>query len=106
MAFTYYEIPLQPTAQKFNIQLAGTTYQLTLIWRTGDQGGWFLDFALTSGVPVLQGVPLVTGADLLAPYTDKNFGGVLRVATDGDPNAVPTYGNLGGASHVYFGVQS
>lgn len=106
MAFTYYEIPLQPAAQKFNIQLAGVVYQLTLIWRTSDQGGWFLDIALSDSTPVLQGVPLVTGADLLEQYPDKNFGGVLRVTTDGDPLAVPTYGNLGVTGRVYFGVES
>ena len=106
MAFTYYEIPLRPAAQKFNIQLAGVVYQLTMIWRAGDQGGWFLDIALASGAPVVQGIPLITGADLLEQYPDKNFGGVLRVTTDSDPDAPPTYGNLGLAGRVYFGVES
>lgn len=106
MAVTYYEIPLQASAQQFSIQLAGVVYQFTLIWRTGAEAGWFLDIALSSGAAVVQGIPLVTGADLLAQYPDKNFGGALRVATDGDPDAVPTYGNLGAASHVYFGVES
>lgn len=104
MATTYYEIPLAPNAQRFNITLAGVVYQLTLIWRTGDMGGWFIDIASSAGVPILQGVPLVTGADLLAQYPDLGFGGTLTVATDSTPDAVPTYGNLGQASHVYFGV--
>lgn len=106
MATTYYEIPLLPAAQRFNITLAGKVYQLTLIWRTGDLGGWFLDIADSNAAPILQGVPLVTGADLLAQYPDLNFGGTLQVATDGAPGTVPTYGNLGTASHVYFGVPS
>lgn len=106
MATTYFEVPLQPTAQQFTIQLGAIVYQLTLIWRTGAEAGWFLDIALVSGAPVVLGIPLVTGVDLLAQYPDKNFGGSLRVTTDGDPEAPPTYGNLGVTSHLYFGVES
>lgn len=106
MPFTYFEIPLSGNAQQFNITLAGASYNMLLAWRDTDMGGWFLDISTVAGVPVLLGVPLVTGADLLAQYPDKGFGGVLRVTTDGDPDAVPTYSNLGTQSHVYFGVES
>lgn len=106
MAFTYYEIPLTSTAQKFTISLGGVQYSMLLAWRNTAMGGWFLDISTVAGVPIILGIPLVTGVDLLEQYPDKNFGGVLRVTTDGDPDAVPTYANIGTQSHVYFGVAS
>lgn len=101
---TIFEIPLTPNAQKFFITLAGVQYQLRLIWRTAVEGGWFLDILTPSDAPILEGVPLITGADLLEPYPEKNFGGKLYVGTDGDIDATPTYGNLGTASHLFFVV--
>lgn len=104
MAITFYEIPLSPNAQRFFITLAGVQYQMLLVYREHDLGGWFLDIATAAGVPLVSGVPLVTGVDLLEPYPDLKFGGPLYVMTDGDPSAVPTFDNLGTQSHVYFGA--
>jgi hypothetical protein len=97
-----FEVPLAAAPQTFAITLGGTSYQLTLIWREADGGGWFLDFATPHGAAILQGVPLVTGADLLAQYRHLGFTGSLVVQTDGDADAEPTYENLGSASHLYF----
>lgn len=102
----FFEIPLTPNAQKFFITLFGVTYQMQLVWRSADEGGWFLDIADGSGNALVNGVPLVTGANLLAQYTDKGFNGKLFVTTDGDPTATPTFANLGVASHVYFETRS
>lgn len=67
---------------------------------------WMLDIADTTETPILQGLPLVTGADLLAQYRYLTNipPGLLGVATDGVPDAVPTYQNLGLTSHVYYVV--
>ena len=97
---TVYEIPLSPTPQTFQISLAGTVYTLTLYW--ADPFGWFLNIADASGNPILNGVPLVTGADLLAQYAYLGFGGSLIVQTSHDTDAVPTFTNLGINSHLYF----
>lgn len=99
---TTYEIPLNAASQTFQIQLAGVTYALTLIWREAPGGGWILDIADGSGNRILSGVPLVTGADLLAQYAYLGIGGELWVQTDSDAAAVPTFGNLGTDSHLYF----
>lgn len=96
------EIPLSAEPQTFGIQLAGVQYQLTLIWRDDPQGGWVLDIADANSSPILSGVPLVTGADLLAQYAYLGFGGQLVVQTDHDVDAAPTFGNLGSSSHLYF----
>jgi len=105
MALTAYEIPLSPQAQTFTISLNGTTYTLTLIYRSVDDiGGWVLDIGDASNNPLVQGIPLVTGCDLLRQYQYLGIGGGLWVLTDGDPSAVPTFSNLGSLAHVYFVV--
>jgi hypothetical protein len=67
---------------------------------------WLLDIADTTETPILQGVPLVTGEDLLAQYRYLTNlpPGQLVVSTDGSPDALPTFTNLGVASHLYYGV--
>lgn len=104
MAATVFEVPLNGQPQRIQITLANVVYQLTVQWR--NSAGWVLDIAKQSGAPVIQGIPLVTGTDLLAQYRYLNIGGSLVVSTDADPDAVPTYSNLGTASHLYFVVKS
>lgn len=107
MAVNAYEIPLSPQAQTFSIPLNAVTYNLTLMWRSKDGiGGWVLDIADASNNPLVTGIPLVTGCDLLGQYAYLGFGGGLWVLTDGSPTAVPTYSNLGSLSHLYFVVTS
>lgn len=102
MARQVFKVPLTPAPQTFNIALGGITYQLTLMWRESDPSGWFLDFADDSNNPILQGVPLVTGADLLAQYDYMGWGGSLLVQGSPSPDDEPTFTNLGLLSHVYF----
>ncbi len=80
-------------------------YRLTVQWRNTTNGGWFLDVADANSIPIASGIPLVTGVNLLAPYTYLGIGGKLFVATDGNASAVPTYSNLGQTSHLYFVTQ-
>jgi hypothetical protein len=97
-----YEIPLTAQPQSFFITLGGIEYRLTLQWRETVGGGWFLDIADSTLNPIISGIPLVTGADLLGQYAYLGIPGKLGVATDGDPDAVPTFTNLGSQSHLYF----
>lgn len=102
MASTPFLIPLQPNNQTFVISLAGVQYQLTFKWNDANQA-WTLDIASATGsTPIVSGIPVVTGADLLAPYAYINFGGQLIVQTTNNTNAVPTLANLGSAGLVYF----
>jgi hypothetical protein len=100
MASTY-EIPLSPNAQTLAVKLAGTTYQLTVLWRDDPSGGWILDLADNAGNPVISGMALVTGADLLAQYAHLELGFALYVQSDNDPTAPPTYADLGVSAHLY-----
>lgn len=97
-----YEIPLSPQPQKFAVALGGVNYRLTVKWSASAMGGWFLDIATPEDVPVISGIPLVTGANLLAQYDYLGFTGGLAVQTDFDVYATPTFDNLGQRSHLFF----
>lgn len=99
---TIAEIPLSPQAQTFGITLAGRPLAMTLKFMEAGGAGWILDIADSRGNPLVGGIPLVTGHDLLEQYAYLGLGGQLFVSTNGDPDAVPTYANLGVASHLYF----
>lgn len=100
---SFYQIPLQVgTPQSLTITLSGVEYQITFIYRNIDQGGWFLDIDDTAGNELVHGIPLVTGVNLLAQYKHLGFGGGLYVQTTSDPDAVPTFDNLGGDAVVYW----
>lgn len=98
---TPFEIPLSPMAQRFTIQLAGTFYVLRFTWNVLLMT-WVLDIANANDKPMACGIPLITGADLLAQYKYLGIGGQLIVQSDTDVNAVPTYANLGSIGHLYF----
>jgi hypothetical protein len=98
-----FSIPLQVgTPQALSIQLGGVTYQLTFLYRNDPNAGWTVDIADAAGNPIVQGIPLVTGADLLAQYRHLGFTGALVVQTAHDPDAVPTFANLGKDANVYW----
>lgn len=93
-----FEIPLTPVPQSFFVSLVGVQYQFTLQWR--DPAGWFLDIGDANSSPLVSGIPLVTGVNLLAQYAYLRFGFELWVQTDA-ADAPPTYTNLGTQSHLY-----
>lgn len=97
---TPYSIPLTAQPQTFTINLAGVVYTFTLLWRK--TVGWVLDIADSQGNPLLYGMPLVTGCDLLAQFKYLGIGGQLIAQTTSDPDAVPTFENLGTDGNLYF----
>jgi hypothetical protein len=100
-----YRIPVTPTPQTFNIFLSGKEYRLTVRWNAAIEGGWWLDVAAADkGEPILSGIPIVTGADLLGPYGYLGFGGSL-VCWSGASNQAPAYENLGIENELLFAVK-
>ena len=63
---------------------------------------WLLDIADVDGNPMLCGIPLVTGTDLLGQYAYLGFNGALWVQGANDPDALPTYDDLGSSSALYW----
>ena len=98
---TFYEIPLKPEAQEFDISLGGVTYHLTLNWNAPNNA-WGLDIADSLQNPIVGGIPLITGANLLEQYAYLGIGGSLIVQSDFDPNEVPDYAALGSTGHLFF----
>lgn len=107
---TYNEIPLSPTPQSFNIPLPASqsvntnSYRMVFQYRDSPvgMGGWFMDIFDANNNPLVCGVPLVTGADLLGQYAYLNFGAMVLVYSDGFPENPPTFSNLGVGSHVLW----
>lgn len=98
---TPYEIPLSPESQTFRVPLGSVTYRLTIVWNDISKG-WVMDIADADDLPLAQGIPLVTGLDLLAQYKFLGIPGALVVQSDFDVDAAPTYEGLGTTSRLYF----
>lgn len=97
-----FAIPLTPTPQSFGVNLSGTTYRLTFVWIEAPHGGWTMNIATAQGAPIANGIPLVTGANLLDQFDYLGFTGDMVVQTDHDPDTPPTFYNLGITSHLFY----
>lgn len=96
-----FEIPLNPRAQTFIISLAGVEYRLTIVWNAAS-ATWVMDIADAAAKALIQGIPLVTGSNLIEQFDYLKLGGSLQSFTDYAPDSPPTYDNLGTAGHLYY----
>lgn len=64
-----------------------------------------LDISDFSNNPILTGIPIVTGSDLLEQFGYLKFGGKLIAQTDTDTLAVPNFNNLGSSGNLFFVVE-
>lgn len=60
-----YEIPLLDRNQKFFIKLNKVNYQLKLVYLKR----WYLDIYQANAEPIARNIPLVSGIDILSPYS-------------------------------------
>lgn len=81
--------------------MAAIATNLSLAWNRKAQC-WVVDIADSAGNPLVQGIALVCGSDLLEQLGYLGLGGALLAQTDNSPDTPPTYANLGDSSHVYF----
>lgn len=96
-----YEIPLKSVPQTLSTKFPnGVEYQLTLDYLFTPDDCWILDIADAQGNPLVRGIPLVTGVDLLEQYGYLGFGCQMICTTDGDANAKPRFYNLGSTAHL------
>lgn len=95
-----FRFPLSAQNQKFSMTLNGVLYNFTVRWNPVVQS-WALDILDEEDVPIIEGIVLVTGCDLLEQYGYLNFGGQLIAQTDGSDD-VPNFTNLGGAANLFF----
>jgi hypothetical protein len=97
-----FEIPLLGTTQRLSITLNGINYIFRLRYCFTPMGGWILDIYDQNASPLICGIPLVTGCDLIGQYRYVGIPGSLYCASDGDPQEAPHFDNLGTGSHLYW----
>lgn len=101
---TPYVVPLQNTPQTLQVTLAGVQYNLSVWWNNQTQS-WVVDIFDVNNNPIVTGIPMVTGADLLEQFAYLNFGGqLIAQSTQSDPTAVPTFDDLGSTAFLFFVV--
>ena len=93
----FYEIPLQVGNQKFNVTLGKTIYKLRIIYRTNQ---WYLDILNTAEKPLITGLLMCAGIDLLEQYKHV-INGSLYVANF-EQDEIAKYGYLGSKIKLYY----
>jgi hypothetical protein len=95
-------VPFIPaTPQSLQISINGVTYTMKVRFCV-PANCWMLDLSDVSGNnPILQGIPLITGTDLLSQFAYLGLGFSLLVQSNNDPTAVPTFASLGLTGNLY-----
>lgn len=96
-----FEIPLTPQPQAFLINLLGTDYRLAVNW-CGPHNAWTLDVMDAESVPIVMGIPLVTGVDLFAQFKYLGLPGSLFVQSLDDVDTPPVFDNLGTGALLFL----
>lgn len=96
-----FEIPVSAQAQVFSLILNNTNYTFSLHWCVASNC-WVLDISDADDVPLVGGIAVVTGCDLLFPYRYLGFVGSLVAMTEGDYDTPPTFANLGDEGKLYY----
>lgn len=84
------------------VDLGAKTYVFKTQWNVPMQC-WILDIYDDLETPLVRGIPLITGTDLLQQFEYLEFGGMLLVwSTEGPWYVVPSFQSLGSNSNVYY----
>ncbi len=98
-----FEIPLSPNPQRVTVDLNGREVLATFRWKETHEGGWTVDITdPATNAPLIHGLPLVAGVDLLEPY--KYLGIPCRLFLGGDGQKEATRENLGKDVKLYMVV--
>lgn len=98
---TAYVMPFNSSPRRFSVFLNGTEYVVSNRWNAMSNS-WIMDILSVNGVPILTGVPMVCGADLLSQYEYLGIGGAMIAQTDNAPSQPPAVDNLGSTSQLYY----
>jgi hypothetical protein len=98
---TAYEIPFAAEPQTFVISLGGVVYRLTTTWCDAAPN-WVLNVEHPDDGPLIMGIPIVPGVDLLGQYEYLGIKGKIFVQSAATPTRTPGYDDLGAASLVFF----
>ena len=94
-------IPFQAIPQTFSVTLNAIVYNIRSYWLVpGDC--WVINIADANFNPLLLGIPLITGCNLLEQYQDIIPGELIVRSNIGPPDAVPTFDNIGTVGQVFW----
>ena len=100
---TAYQIPLQATPQTLSVQFPnGNTYNLQTAFLFNQNPCWVMNIADANNNPLANGIPLVTGADLLEQFAYLGLGVSLYASTDGDQDIPPSWWDMGSTAHLWL----
>lgn len=92
-------INLGPSSQTTKVTIDGIIYNVNVIWR---QDTYILDLYDVNNNPVVTGIPLITGADLMGQLKYLSIPGYWVIANADGSDTPPTYNNLGVSSFLLF----
>lgn len=99
---TYFRIPLSPAPRNVRVRLLGVFYRFVTRYRNAPEGGWTLDILDDNEQPLVRGLALVIGNDLLEQLQELRIGGGLWLVSALPDEAAPGYRNLGREALLYF----
>lgn len=85
------------------MSLGGIATSIKVAWNDV-AAAWYLDISDAAGVPIIQGIPLVCGSNLLEQFAYLNLGGQLFAGSTFDLSVPPTFENIGTDAFLYFTV--
>lgn len=97
-----FEIPLTPEAQSFSTTIAGQVVNMAMQWSNAPEGGWMMNIADAAGNALANGLPLVTGGDILGQLKDIGIDAAMHVVNSAGGDLAPTFENLGVDTHLIF----
>ena len=96
-----YQIPLIPgTAQSFTVGIDGITYAMTLTWNMAENL-WVLDIADEAGKPLVYGISLAAGINLVGQYAYLGLTFILFCGQTSNLLNPPGYADLGVTSFLW-----
>lgn len=97
-------IPIVPGQnQSLAMNLNGTDYRLRFLYN--DEGNtWVMDIGDAQGIPIVCGIPLVSGSNLLAQYEHLQIGrgGAMFLFSAVQTTEYPGFNDLGDSWQLYF----
>lgn len=100
---TVQEFPLIPaSAQEMTITLGNKEYTIRFAWCDSPEGGWFMDLYDLQLNPMIRGIPLTAGENVLQQFDYLEMPGEIRVQVDENPLLEPSFENFGIAGKVVF----
>jgi hypothetical protein len=90
-----YKIPLNGGPERFSITVEGVTYRMRLTYANVGRAGWTLDIGDEGGEPIVCGLRLLPGQDLLAQHKHLGINCQLFVKNTEEEYLPPSYAGLG-----------